>query len=299
MIAAPIALFVYNRPDHARQTIEALRANQGADRSDLYVFSDSARDNQGVPAVREVREFVRSTNGFRSVTVVEQESNLGLANSIIQGVSRVCGERGRVIVVEDDLVTSRYFLRYMNEALECYAEDERVASIHGYWYPVDRPVPETFFLRGASCWGWATWARGWKLFEPDGRKLLGQLQAQRLTREFDLGGAIPYTRMLKHQIAGRNNSWAIRWHASTFLANRLQLWSGRSLVRNIGFDGSGTHCWDTDAYRVGTATVPVAVGNIAIEPSVTARAALVHYHRSTRPGLAERIRGRLRRLVRR
>jgi len=110
-----------------------------------------------------------------------------------------------------------------------------VGSIHGYWYPVDRQVPETFFLRGASCWGWATWSRAWQLFEGDGRQLLAELERQGLTHRFDLDGAMAYTRMLKDQIAGKNNSWAIRWHAAMFLAGRLQLSPGTSLVRNTGF----------------------------------------------------------------
>jgi hypothetical protein len=235
--------------------------------------------------------------GFRSLRIIPREANLGLAESIIGGVTAVCGEFGRAIVLEDDLITAPHFLKFMNEALRMYEHDAMVGSVHGYWYPADRELPETFFLRGASCWGWATWSRAWQSFEPDGRKLLAQLRQRHLTHAFDLDGAIAYTRMLEMQIAGKIDSWAIRWHAAMFLDGRLQLSPGRSLVRNIGFDGSGTHCAESAAYGVDISPVPVDVRRIALQESAAARAALIRYHRSTRRSLASRALGRLRRMV--
>lgn len=294
---APLALFVYNRPRHTRQTVEALLRNELASASDLIVFSDAERDAASAAAVREVREFVESIAGFRSLRIVRRTANLGLAASIIDGVTAVCGEYGRAIVLEDDLVTAPYFLRYMNQSLNVYENDAAVGSIHGYWYPVDREVPETFFLRGASCWGWATWSRAWRFFEPDGRKLLAELRLRKLTDSFDLDGAIAYTQMLKNQIAGKVDSWAIRWHASMFLEDRLQLSPGRSLVRNIGFDGTGTHGVESQVYGVEQSTIPVAVTRTALRESPEARAALIHYYRSTRQNIAKRALGRLRRIA--
>jgi Glycosyl transferase family 2 len=296
-VNAPLALFVYNRPGHTRQTVEALRRNELAPESDLIVFSDAERDAASAAAVREVREFVESITGFRSLRIVRRTANLGLAASIIDGVTTVCGEHGRVIVLEDDLLTSPYFLRYMNRAMNVYEDDAAVGSIHGYWYPMDREVPETFFLRGASCWGWATWSRAWRCFEPDGRKLLAQLRLRKLTSSFDLDGAIAYTQMLKNQIAGKVDSWAIRWHASMFLEDRLQLSPGRSLVRNIGFDGTGTHRVESPVYGVEQSAIPVAVTRTPLRESAEARAALIYYYRSTRQNIAKRAFGRLRRLA--
>ena len=140
------------------------------------------------------------------------------------------------------MVTSPYFLRYMNDALEFYEDEEQVISIHGYIYPVKDILPETFFLKGADCWGWATWKRGWNLFEPDARKLLDRLKARRLTRRFDFDGSYAYTKMLDDHVKGKNNSWAIRWYASAFLEEKLTLYPGKSLVFNTGNDASGTHC---------------------------------------------------------
>jgi hypothetical protein len=156
--------------------------------------------------VEETRNVVRNWPHPQK-TVIERNRNWGLAESIIDGVTRVVNEFGRVIVVEDDLVTSIYFLQYMNEVLNLYEKEEKVASIHGYVYPIDG-LPETFFLRGADCWGWATWKDKWALFEPDGTKLLDELKKRKLTKRFDFNGSYPFSLMLANQVSGKNDSWA-------------------------------------------------------------------------------------------
>ena len=296
---APLALFVYNRLEHTRRTVESLRANEYASESDLFIFADAGRDARDASEVAAVREFVRAIGGFRSLTVFEREKNLGLAASIIGGVSEVLRKRDRVIVVEDDLVTSPFFLRYMNEALEYYEADDRVASIHGYVYPTQLPLPETFFLRGADCWGWATWRRGWAVFNPDGRELLSGLRKADAAREFDFDGAFQYTSMLQDQIRGANNSWAIRWYASAFLKNKLTLYPGRSLVANIGTDASGTHCGSTDTFDVSSSTSTIRVGGIPVEDSPQGRAAFTEFGKRNHLGSAVKHRlGRLARKLR-
>lgn len=298
-VVAPITLFVYNRLSHTRQTVEALQKNELAEFSDLFVFADGAKCQKSIVDVNDVREYIKTIGGFKSINIFEHDENFGLANSIIHGVTKLCNEYGRVIVVEDDLVTSPFFLQYMNEALDLYANDSKVASIHGYWYTVEKKTPETFFLRGASCWGWGTWADAWSIFEGNGQKLLDELKNQKLTRSFDLDGAMAYTKMLKDQIKGKNNSWAIRWHASTFLANKLQLSPGRSLVRNIGFDGSGTHSGKTCNFAVELTTKPIDVKYLVPEENNTARDALIEYHIKTRRSIFDRIKGRVYRLINR
>ncbi|MCX7821523.1 MAG: glycosyltransferase [Brevinematales bacterium] len=247
---SPILLFVYNRPWHTRETVEALKRNELASESELFIYSDGAKNEEARKNVEEVRKYIHTISGFKKIYIIEREKNYGLANNIIDGVTKIVNEYGRVIVLEDDLVTSSGFLRYMNEGLELYAHEEKVASIHGYIYPLKHPeeLPETFFIRGADCWGWATWARAWKYFEPDGKKLLEELKKRKLTKEFDFNGAYPYTKMLENQIKGKNNSWAIRWYASAFLNGMVTLYPRYSLVRNIGLDNSGTHCGATKVF---------------------------------------------------
>ncbi|HEY4372667.1 MAG TPA: glycosyltransferase family 2 protein [Burkholderiales bacterium] len=294
---APIAFFAYNRPEHTRRTLASLAANPGAADSALYAFSDGPRTADAVTAVAEVRALLRGLQGFSSVEVIERERNYGLAGSIVDGVGRLCASHGRVIVVEDDLLLSPHFLRYMNDGLARYESEPRVASIHGYTYPVDTLLPETFFMRGADCWGWATWARAWAVFEPDAGELLRQLEARKLGADFDFGGAAGNLSMLRNFIAGRNNSWAIRWHASAYLRDMLTLYPGRSLVRNIGHDGSGTHSGAVDAFDAGLTEQPVIVAPIEVAESPAARAAFGRYFRSLRVGLAQRVLRRLRRIL--
>lgn len=182
MIYAPIALFVYNRLQHTRQTVEALVKNDLAAESELFVFSDGPRSEGDRESVEAVRKYLASINDFKLITVVERETNFGCAASIIGGITEIVNRYGQIIIVEDDIVTSPYFLRYMNEALEFYRDEERVVCIHGYLYPVKKKLPDTFFLKGADIWGWATWKRGWDLYENDSQKLLDELTERNLIR---------------------------------------------------------------------------------------------------------------------
>lgn len=267
----PIALFVYNRLLHTMHTMEALQKNHGARESILYVFSDGPRSGADEEGVAAVRNYVKEVAGFANVVVVERERNLGLARSLTSGIDAVLSAHESIIVLEDDLVTSPYFLQFMDDALRCYEHEEQVAAIHGYTFPLGIPLPDTFFLRNTGCWGWGTWRRAWALFEPDGRKLLEQLRNSRLSTNFDMHGAYPYTRMLEDQVNGRIDSWAVRWHASTFLSNKFTLYPGVSLVKNIGHDGSGMHCGTSKFYDVSLVEKEVVVALLPVreDPRVT------------------------------
>lgn len=279
---APVVLFAYARLGHLRQTVDSLRANCEAGATSLYVFCDGPKHDGHKSQIDAVRAYVDSIDGFASVKRIYRDQNLGLARSIINGVTEILSTHDSVIVVEDDLVVSPYFLKFMNEGLQQYRDQERVASIHGYCYPVAKKLPETFFLRGADCWGWATWRRAWKHFEPDGQKLLDRLLNERLVHEFDFWGAYPYSQMLANQVAGKNDSWAIRWHASCFLDNKLTLYPGRSLVNNIGTDDSGTHCATTDEFFQTVSYTPINLNRIPLEASKEAGLSFAEFFRKNR-----------------
>jgi Glycosyl transferase family 2 len=296
---APICLFAYKRPRHLQQAIEALSQNPLATRSELVIYSDGPKSELDAPAVESVRSVCRAATGFACVRLVAREHNLGLAESVIRGVSEMCNTYGRVIVLEDDLLVSPFFLDYMNTALELYANDSSVCSIHGYVFPVRTPLPETFFLLGADCWGWATWSRAWGNFEPDGKKLQENLLRQQLVQRFNFNGAYDYSGMLRQQIAGQIDSWAIRWQASALLAGGLTLYPGRSLLRNIGFDDSGTHGYATSKFDVEVSKVPIQVDRIPLLESEAALAAYSDYYRALQPtGFRRRMLG-LKRALRR
>jgi len=189
---------------------------------------------------------------YYKVVIIERDINRGLAESIIEGVTMLCDKKGKVIVLEDDLLTSKYFLEYMNTALEKYEMNEKVMHVSGYMYPISAGMQcgESFFLPLTSSWGWGTWGRSWNAFERDGLKLYKELKDNNLFYGFDVQGSYNYKRMLKNQINGKIDSWAIRWYASVFLRKGLVLFPAYSLVENIGLDDSGVHCSATKDYDV-------------------------------------------------
>ena len=250
MTLAPVVLFVYNRPFHTKLVVDSLLKNHLAKDTELFIFSDGPRNEDAVPKVDEVREYIYSVEGFAKVEIVCSDVNRGLSGSIVEGVTQLVNRYGKVIVLEDDLKTSPFFLTYMNESLVMFEQEDRVACVHGYVYPLKRKVPETFFIKGADCWGWGTWKRAWDLYDPNGQKLLDELVDRKLEYEFNFKNSFPYTEMLKDQIAGRNDSWAIRWYAAAFLRGKFVLYPGKSLVQNIGNDSSGTHSETTARFDV-------------------------------------------------
>jgi GR25 family glycosyltransferase involved in LPS biosynthesis len=285
---APIALFVYKRLWHTQKTVESLIKNHMAGESELFIFADGAKSFEDEKKVSEVREFIKDIKGFKNVTIIERGKNLGLANSIIDGVNTVINRFGRIIVLEDDMVLSKYFLKYMNDALDLYEKEENVISIHGYIYPVSGKLPETFFLKGADCWGWGTWKRAWELFEPDAQVLLNKIEKNKLEFEFDHNGTTNNLRMLKRQIKGAVDSWAIRWHASAFLENKFTLYPDRSLLNNIGADGEGTHTKSTKAFESALARKEITLEKIPVEENARAKKAIEKYFIKIKPNFVRR-----------
>jgi putative methyltransferase (TIGR04325 family) len=277
---APITLFTYNRPRHARQTIESLAKNELASESEIFIFSDGGKNDEDWNKVQEVRRYLKAISGFKKIEIFENEYNKGLANSIIDGVTKIVNKYGRIIVLEDDMITSQYFLRYMNDALGMYENDDAVACIAGYVYPIEN-LPETFFIKGGDCWGWATWENSWSLFEADGKKLLNELESRHLEDEFDVHSSYQYTQMLMDQINGKNNSWAIRWYASLFLKDKLCLHPQKSFVRNIGCDASGVHCESTDLLDVQLVASYKKIKKIPVSESAECRKSFELFFKKT------------------
>ncbi len=283
MNVAPVILFTYNRLYHTQKAISFLQKNELALQTPLYIYSDGARSDDDAVKVEEVRAYLKNVDGFESVEIIARDKNMGLAASIIDGVTDMVNKHNRVIVLEDDLLTSPYFLRYMNESLDFYENMDDVISIHGYVYPVKTALPDTFFIKGADCWGWATWKRGWDLFESDGTKLLNELKQKKLNAAFDFDNTYYFTKMLEDQIAGKNNSWAIRWNASAFLQNKLTLYPGKSLVQNIGNDNSGVHSSSTNNFDVELYNQPIEINNINTKQSEVGYQAFANYFEATNP----------------
>jgi hypothetical protein len=249
MNCAPIVLFVYNRPWHTRHTIEALQQNELAEDSELFIYSDAAKTHKDAASVKEVRDYIHVVTGFKRIQIIERDKNWGLADSIIDGVTRIVNEYGKIIVLEDDLVTSPYFLKFMNDALNVYENEERVMHVSGWNYPLQQEgYDETLFIRGTSCWGWATWADSWARFEKNTQKLFGTFSANDRYR-LDYDGVADMWRQVELNHVKKINTWAIFWYTSVFKRNGLGLHPAKTLVCNIGHDGSGEHCGVSKMYE--------------------------------------------------
>jgi hypothetical protein len=250
-INAPIVLFTFNRPIHTQKVLDSLALCEESSQSDLFIYCDGVKDDvdtEGLNKIQEVRKIVDSENRFKKVTITLHEKNKGLANSIIDGVTEIVNKYGKIIVVEDDLIVSKGFLKYMNQALTIYEDEPKVGCIHAwnYLFKNVENFESTFFLKGADCWGWATWKSSWDLFNPDASYLLNQIVSNKQEFEFNRKNTHEFIQMLKDQIEGKINSWAIRWHASLFYNDKYCLHPTNSLVNNIGFDDLGTHTINLD-----------------------------------------------------
>lgn len=249
---SPIILFVYNRPEHTSKTLEALKANILAQQSELFIFSDAAKTPEQADKVSKVRNIIDNVDGFRSVTIFKAEYNRGLANSVIDGVSTIINEFGRVIVLEDDLITSPNFLSYMNASLDTYQFDNRIWSISGYTpnLGIRTSYKYDVYLAPRGCsWGWATWKDRWNSVDwkvSDYQKLKTSIP---MRREFNKGGN-DLAFMLGDQMAGRIDSWAIRWVYSQSKQLKYTVYPVHSLITNNGMDFSGTHAPKSDKYSV-------------------------------------------------
>lgn len=288
---APILLFVYNRPVHTQQAVAALLRNELAAASRLYIYSDAAKTDADRELVEETRRYVRQITGFASIDIIERKENWGLARNIIDGVTTQVNRFGRVIVLEDDLIVAPYFLQFMNDALEVYKDEPRIGHIQACDFTNDLSLPDIFLIKFTGSWGWATWDRAWKHFNPDGEALLKEMETRKLTRTFDFNGNYPFTRMLRRQIEGKNNSWAIRWNASLFLKDILSVNVGRSLVQNNGFDGSGTNCGGGNLYQSSLWLQPLPVKHLfPIEENRQARSVFARYYHRTNCFMAKAVR---------
>lgn len=286
---APIALFVYNRPQHTERTIKFLKQNQLASESRLFIFSDGFKSAEDEAKVLEVRELLKNIDGFKSVEVVERKENMGLANSVIAGVTRLVKDYKQVIVMEDDLITSPYTLTYFNEALDRYRNEDQVMHIGAYMYPLkENNIPESFFYRAATSWGWATWDRAWQHFEPNIDTLMAQFDAKKRSA-FSIEHKMNFWKQMQNFKAGKNNSWAIRWYASIFLKGGLTLNPAQSLVNNIGHDGTGIHSGINDIYNVIINPKPISDYPFEIKENKAAYEAIREFLSTRKGNLWERL----------
>jgi len=239
----PVAIFVYNRSRHVKQLFDSLLACGRLDECDVHIYCDGIKKPEHASNVIAAREVVREYASRFDAIVIERTENIGLAHSIVAGVTDLCSKYGRVIVLEDDLILHPAFLNFMIQALDRYENEEHVVQVAGFTFPIQTPPqPDAFFLPLTTSWGWATWARAWKSYSWDAVDGVEQLSTDaELRKRFDLDGTYPYSNMLRNAMSGKIDSWAIRWYWQTFIRNNLTVYPRQSLVWQNGFDELATH----------------------------------------------------------
>lgn len=240
---APIVLIAFNRPEHTKKTISALAQNFGAIDSDLYCFIDGARNAEDVAMQNTIVDIVNDyLKAFKSISIIQREVNFGLAKNIIQAVTEVVSIHGKVIVLEDDIVTSDAFLKFMNDALDFYEHEAKVWHIAAHSeVNSEQRKDEIFLWRLMNCWGWATWQDRWQYFEKNADLLMNEFTEQ-MIQEFDLNGSGLFWSQVVANAQNKINTWAIFWYATIFKNGGLCVNPFFSYAANIGFDGSGIHC---------------------------------------------------------
>jgi len=251
-LPAPIALFVYKRLYHTQQTVESLKNNSLSAESELFIYSDNAKTLEDQKAINEVRKYIREIAGFKKINIIERDKNLGLANSIIDGVTTIINRFGKIIVLEDDLICSPFFLKFMNEALVFYEQNDEIFSITGYKHPIEIPRnyhSDVFVSPRPSSWGWGTWLDRWAKVDWDIKDFRDLRNSNEIQTRFNAGGK-DLTPMLFEQMNGNIDSWAIRWAYFHFKKQGFCLYPSTSLLQNIGADYSGTHTKKTKKFNV-------------------------------------------------
>jgi len=249
---SPIVLFVYNRPSHTQQTIESLSKNLLASDSILYIYSDASKNEHDRIKVDQVRDYIRSISKalFKDIVIIEKTTNEGLASSIIGGVSDIVSKYGKVIVLEDDIVTGRSFLKFMNSALDFYQNKKRIWHISGWNYPIETDnISDVFIWRGMECWGWATWSDRWQYFKKDVEHTVSKFNKDDISA-LNLDNSRNVWRQVTDNRSGKINTWAIFWYITIYENNGMSANISRSLSQNIGMDGTGDNCDDNDIYRL-------------------------------------------------
>lgn len=250
MELAPIILFGYNRPEHINKTIDCLKNNELAKESNLFVFIDGPKSENDIEKVNQVKKIANEISGFKNVNIYSSNENRGLANSVINGVTQIINKYGKVIVLEDDIITSTKFLLFMNEALNFYEYNDSIYSISGYNVPIKIPkeYKESVFLSfRPMSWGWATWQNRWENIDWNINDYDEFKNNRRAVDNFKQGGD-DMPQMLQMQFEGKIDSWAIRWAYNQYKKNQYSVLPIYSLVKNIGWDSTGVHCGVTNKY---------------------------------------------------
>lgn len=291
-----IAVFGYKRADHLHRCLVALQNISAASHLPIFIFLDGPKTEAERTLTESVVQIARNFQLSRKCEISVSKVNRGLSTSLISGVTQVLSKFESIIVLEDDILCTPGFIEFCVNGLKVFREKDNVASIHGYCPPLSVPPLKPFFLKGADCWGWATWKDRWADFDQDANSLVRKLDllGHKTVREFNFDGAYDFYSMLKQQRDGEIDSWAVRWHASNFLDSKLTLYPPVSLVENIGLDGSGTHFKISDhSHQVKPQNRSYDLSGLEITESLVDRMLFVKFYSSLKHSLVRRLSARI------
>lgn len=250
---APIVLFVYNRPLHTQKTLDALAINPEAIESELYIFCDGPKSKpDDLIQINQVKNIVTTESRFKKVNLVIHKKNKGLADSIIEGVTEIVNKHSRIIVIEDDIVVTEGFLKYMNNALDLFENKKEVFHINGFNNESNLQflLNDYYFLNFMSCWGWGTWKDRWNKITLDHNYFYDKLtNDQSAMSDFNYDDTLGFHNQLDANIKGEIKTWAILWFSTVYFNKGLCLTPKYSFVNNIGMDGSGINCEKNTLYE--------------------------------------------------
>jgi len=241
---APLILFCYKRLGNLHNCVAALQKNALADKTDLYIFSDGPKNETDGAKVNELRNYIKSIDGFKNIFITESPVNRGLAASIISGVTKVLETHNSAIILEDDLIATPVFLSFMNDALNTYEKEKNVFSISGYSFNLtndsDNYPYDVYFLNRGWSWGWATWKDRWDDVDWDVKDYNTFVKDSKATKSFAKGGS-DLNSMLRRQMTGKMDSWAIRFFYAQFKKRGFTVYPLFSKIYNDGFNSEATH----------------------------------------------------------
>jgi len=286
---APVVLFVYNRPSHTYETLKALSENIGVTETDIFVFADGPKNDQNqkeLDNIAAVRKIIIENPFDLRIHQHFSDVNKGLANSVVDGINEVFTDHECLIVIEDDLVCSKYFLTFMNQCLATYKDELKVMHVGGYTPPIKGNLNrDIYFLRFATSWGWATWKRSWKKFNNDAEDLMQKIMDRSEQAVYDFNDSHPFFDMLAMQARGEIDSWAVRWNATVFTEDGLAVYPAKSLVKNIGFDGSGVHSGNGNWYQTkNQSTFNPEISDVEVKEDERARSFYADFYKGLNRG---------------
>ena len=231
---------------HKGETVGIIGTNGSGKSTILKIISGALKPTKGKVYVDKKKiQLLTLGTGF-DVELTAREQNYGLAKNVIEGVTAIVNKYGKVIVLEDDLVTNRYFLLFMNDGLDRYQNEQKVTGITGFSHFGDTfsyPCESYFNTLSGTSWSWATWSDRWKYFDADCDDWTDMVSDKKLRKAFNYDNTYDFYKIMKMQKTDeKTNSWAIRWYWTNFRKQGLILSPTKSLVSNEGWDGTGIHC---------------------------------------------------------